>query len=412
MDQLKKILGVLKKHHFWLLAVICMICGMVGWMMASKSLSAAYVQKKANILKAFDGLKSIQGTENFPNATWKDEVAKLTTEQQKKVRQAWELVYNEQKQILKWPKEVLGDDFVDTVEKIPWGEEIPPGLRQRYAQLIKEEVPNLLNIIHASDPKSDASKEAATGPPGVAWAGASQLPNRLKWSVAPTAIEIWLAQEDLWVYSALLTIISKVNGEEYVPKIPRINSLLIGRDAADELERGMAPGHIDGPPQSGGAAGAGDAAQPAAPGGEPVEKAPDEGRYVDKDGKRVPPGTAPKAEFKRMPIFMKLTIDQRSINKLLVECANSALPVDVRYLRVNPSKASTSSGGGSSSDKAAKTGSTNTLGEGESFDVPIEVAGIIYIYNKPDTTKLGAEPAQGDAQPGAPAAPAAAAAGG
>src|SRR5262249_38863406 len=138
------------------------------------------------------------------------------------------------------------------------------------------------------------------------------------------------------------------NGDDYVLKIPKINSLVIGEPAAIQLEQGMAPGHIDGSAQGGGggdAAGQAGGAGGGGGSGEPVEKAPDQGRYVDKDGKQVAPGTAPKAEFKRMPVFLKLTIDQRAITRLLVECANSPLPVDVRQLRVNPSKASTGSTG-------------------------------------------------------------------
>ena len=39
--------------------------------------------------------------------------------------------------------------------------------------------------------------------------------------------------------------------------------------------------------------------------------------------------------------------------------------------------------------------------ESETYEVPIELAGIIYIYNPPDVAKLGAAPADAAAAPAA-----------
>ena len=42
----------------------------------------------------------------------------------------------------------------------------------------------------------------------------------------------------------------------------------------------------------------------------------------------------PFAEFKLMPIRMSLIMDQHRIPKLLVECANSNMPIEVRRVRI------------------------------------------------------------------------------
>ena len=85
-------------------------------------------------------------------------------------------------------------------------------------------------------------------------------------------------------------------------------------------------------------------------------------------------GKAPNpalAVAKRMPIRMRLLIDQRNLDDLLIACANSALIVEVRQVRFNPE---------SSTDRKA---------DDESFERTIELYGIIYIYNPVDTVLLG-----------------------
>ncbi len=417
MDQLRNILGLLKKHHFWLLAVICMISGLVGWSMASKSLSAAYKQKKGNIEKAFRGLKEISDTNPFPNSTWKDEVAKLKEREQQLVDKAAAELYDQQKQILNWP-DWLGSKFLTDIQKIAPGAEIPEDDCLLYATNINEEnkaVEHLLAIIRATPGAQAADAPGARAPPKerddsgaprVVWDDQSQVPLLLNWKGAtPQPAKVWLTQEDLWVYASVLRIIGKINGEEFVLRIPRIESLTIGAKAATALERGMGPGHIEVAAQA--ASGTGDGIQqggggagPAASSDAEAAPAPDEGRYVDANGKPMAGGGAAKEPFKRMPVYLKLSIDQREILKLLVECANSPLPIEVRQLRIgsgsgknaaNSSKVNENAGGGAGGANA----------EAESHNRPLELGGIIYIYNKP----VSSQPA-GDQPPATAAAPA------
>src|SRR5262249_20385245 len=155
---------LLQKHHFWLLSLVCVIAGLVGWSMASRSLAEAYSRSKSEIEGAFSGLETIRGEANYPNAKWKEETAKLTQAERQKVKTAWELVYNEQKDLLKWPGDLLGDDFVKKIESLPSGGEIPPAMREQYGQLIQQELPKLLANV-ATDKKS---AEEQTGPVKIA----------------------------------------------------------------------------------------------------------------------------------------------------------------------------------------------------------------------------------------------------
>ena len=56
-------------------------------------------------------------------------------------------------------------------------------------------------------------------------------------------------------------------------------------------------------------------------------------RYVDQNGRPLAPGVEqPFKEFKMMPVHMILVMDHRRIPRLLANCANSSMPVEVRRL--------------------------------------------------------------------------------
>jgi hypothetical protein len=91
---------------------------------------------------------------------------------------------------------------------------------------------------------------------------------------------------------------------------------------------------------------------------------------------------------------MLLKMDQRWIPQLLIECANAALPIEVKQLRVNPgrsgggfdSTANSSSRGGSRGGSRGQSGMDSLEADTNLADV--EIRGIVYIYNKPDETVL------------------------
>lgn len=61
------------------------------------------------------------------------------------------------------------------------------------------------------------------------------------------------------------------------------------------------------------------------------------GRYIDDEGSPLMPDDKPPfAEFNRMPVCLKLAVDQRRIPEILVSCANSSMPIDVKHVRVCP----------------------------------------------------------------------------
>ena len=81
------------------------------------------------------------------------------------------------------------------------------------------------------------------------------------------------------------------------------------------------------------------------------------GRYVDATGKPVPTSVARGEEFKRLPAYLRLFMDQREIPALLGELAAAPLPVEVRQFRLNPG--GTSGGGGAAASRPPLGGEHN-----------------------------------------------------
>lgn len=267
----------------------------------------------------------------------------------------------------------------------------------------------------------------------VDWEGRDEIVQRFSWEELPSTTKVLLAQEDLWVYEALLNIIINTNmietGEvdpdgnkvtrepvdhEECP-VKRIDTLEIGRQVAETIDRkgtsvfGAATGEAEEDAKPA-------AAAPAASRGgtegeaENLEDADLLGvRYVDDKGQPLEAGAENRfPQFNVMPIRMKLLIDQSKVSKLLAECANSSMPVDVRRLRIRP-------GTGKGLDLGPARGSrppgahgglpgpgrppvAQLMGGGGQSrspddetnlsDIPIEIEGVIYIYNPPTLKDL------------------------
>ena len=276
-------------------------------------------------------------------------------------------------------------------------------------------------------------------------------------SNTPTTKEILYAQENLWVLENLMRIIAATNGDISSPHqatIKQIISIEFGRDVrpirsrveVPRLAMSMGEGGEAGYGEGGygpegsmmdAEAGYGDMEMMdggmgygEGMGGPMGEGAmmlnPGDYRYVDKDYKKLTvedmqaATTSPTQEnyyltvAKRLPIRMRFMMDQREIDKLLVECGNANLMVEVRQVRVNPTSDGTGGGGaygGGGGGYGGEMGGMSGMGMGgmqlgggmgedmsggygpggqggqnadqneKIFDVPVEIYGIVYIYN-------------------------------
>ena len=140
-----------------------------------------------------------------------------------------------------------------------------------------------------------------------------------------------------------------------------------------------------------------------------IRKSLKDNRYLD--ASEEPLGAdepAPFAEFKRMPVIMKLIVDQRRIPEILVNCANCSMPIDVRHVRIAPDNLQ-SGGANSGAPAGALPGAAPAMGMGGSASggvslgrsalgetsgygsdaIRISIYGVINIFNAPDPQIFG-----------------------
>jgi hypothetical protein len=254
----------------------------------------------------------------------------------------------------------------------------------------------------------------------------------------PKTLEILYAQEDLWVLQTLMEIIASTNkGSEFYHEsaIKDLDYIRIGRNAggvSGSVTRLVATaGDGSGMPMASSSTPTSDMtmASPMSsmPGAGQSAAATDPGeyRYVDANFKplkasevrsvvtnpTVSEKDAVLAVAKRMPVRMRVIMDQRKLPLFLSECANSRLPLEVKQVRINRPPGSTAGGSGGGGYGAAPMSSTeggmlspfgssgggmlssqgqNRKDQGpDPNNVTAELFGIIYIYNPPNDAQLG-----------------------
>ncbi|WP_425614993.1 hypothetical protein NA78x_004879 [Anatilimnocola sp. NA78] len=283
----------------------------------------------------------------------------------------------------------------------------------------------------------------------------------------PSTLDVLYAQEDLWVLQNLMEIIKRANDKataRYDAAVKQIEFVRIGKSALGNAGQVMIVGA--GAMPGAGAPGAGGfsegmgnmpGAMPAGegmPGGEataatgPVSPTtnplfnqldPANWRYVDSNNvplagfqlREALKATAASdqansllAVAKRMPVRIRLEIDQRRMNSILTEFGNAQLPVEIRQVRINRDPAAPGSvetffaagtggpgggggmmpggnfGGGMSSGMGGFRGEGGYGGPGglsgltrdatlDNNLIKIELYGIVYLYNPVNRAILG-----------------------
>ena len=254
------------------------------------------------------------------------------------------------------------------------------------------------------------------------------------WDVRPSTAKVLLAQEELWVYEALCDVVAGVNKSATGPHnaaISNITELFVGYPAAEDNPGGVNGGRIvrKGPkmvgdamsgappdmmaPGTPGAPGGRPlnprfsgilAGGPGGPGSMPMENAPvvdadEELRnwvYVDFSGKPMKAADLAAAVDSQMvhlmPFVLRVVIDQRQIDALLVGLATAAVPIDVRQVRINAA----ASGQPGQSAPAAPV-PVNASGVGRLYDVTLELLGTVGLATPPNENTVGLEAGEGDA---------------
>jgi len=267
----------------------------------------------------------------------------------------------------------------------------------------------------------------------------------------PSPTRILLAQEELWVYGMFCDLLAGMNKTAAGPHsaaIARVDELSVGYPAAEDDPGGgsgkrivrvaSAPQPVAMDDDSGGSPTAAGVAALVRPpnarfggGGAimassaPTSSYDDEGSaavavpadpdetlrnwiYVDFAGRPLTGAELAAAVDSQMvhlmPFVLRLVIDQRQIDPLLVSLSTSAIPIDVRQIRIN------ATGGPAGGDGAMGQASfvPAAAGSGRMYDVTLELRGTVGLATPPSEKAVGLEPGDaGDANAAAPKAAAA-----
>jgi hypothetical protein len=276
MDQLKGVLVAAKKYHFWVLCGIVVTGAVVVWQTSAASGDRRFADGKQKLKTELDAVKALAGSSEPHNDQTLEELRQRQASLTKEVWTAWNYLYLDQNKANQWPAE-LGETFRAIIGSLKWGEEIPETQRYEYAMFIKKCLPRLARDLKmrmtrleweelektiktggaepsvfkkrtakkksAEDAEADAAKKAMDQSQRemiglVDWDDYEKFKDHFTWQALPSGLEIWLAQEDLWVYQALLQIIIETNqgasGHSGAP-IKRIMSMDIAQNAATAL---------------------------------------------------------------------------------------------------------------------------------------------------------------------------------
>lgn len=394
MDAIRKFMVKMKKVHFWILCVFLLGLGTGTWFAAAGRLKTEFKANRSNIDGMFNSLGPVKKVSPHPNAKFEIGMQELIAARQKGVLQAWQTKWDHQSQLLKWP-ETMPAEFLKHVNKYPVMEQIdiqknpaqdiPFVLRENYRDFIQKELPRLAEIAGAKwravieeldDSPLPASLEEVDMSV-VDWNTQDQerLVGDFTWKekqgapIVPQTLDIYVAQENLWVLSSLMHIVKETNGgadQRHLAAIKKIDFMRVGLSAVkldnagkvetirpNEVSTDAAADPMGAEPGGfgavGGMGGVTDGLGAGVPGSGPVLNAVDPlgNRYIDEKFSPIADGTEVREAVnnptiektalgvaKRLPVRLRFKMDTRKIAELLVACANAPLMLEVKQLRI------------------------------------------------------------------------------
>jgi uncharacterized membrane-anchored protein YhcB (DUF1043 family) len=457
-------LVMVKKYAFWVCVPLGLIIAMLLGMLAIADVGRSLEERKKQLDSQKAAMETLRsGATKHPNQATIDEINEKREDLGQKVLTAWETLVERQQDRNRW--EGLADRAVQDIKRKNFLDPLEPATLNSYLNFARDDIKKLLDKANINrvqlyrrsqdgreellDPKSNepllsegtGGMRGNTGrgmrgdmggssrgrgtpdAPGtsgtvvmkgkVVWEN-PQLDITMKnWNDQPQSFEVWLTQEDLWVYQALLWVVAESNKDSREASkistgrtqgagggagspasgagavrpldlsdsvVKEIVELSIGRTAATELatqsSRRINSGSGGGGMGSemgfggsggfGGSSGFGDSSSGGFGGmgggmtAEALKSMALAGRYVDDAGSPLMEANF-TGQFRRMPIYLRFVVDQRRIADVLANCANCPMPIDVLWVTINPE-------GTQSFDYASATGTGAGMGS-ESFSV-------------------------------------------
>jgi hypothetical protein len=329
MDQVKVFLLQCVKYRFWIAFGISLLLPLIGYFVGASTINDETVKQEAAIKKS-DGDVKKYTTPGVINDQYAPEVTKKKDVLVTDVDTAWRKLYAQQEPLMKWPP-VVEARFKAWGPK--WPENVDRGAVQRaitdYTFAYRDFVDEVYKTLKPWNPEDGKGIVFAPDANGLIH------PAGFNDQSPPELDKIWSEQQRLWVVTAVLDVIAKVNDSVGAKDwdtaiIKQLSDLDVGsynaRDqvatSKDEQLEPMAPILPPG-------ATAPAAAEPAGgfQGGIPAGGGPPGGSSSSRDVLflKKPEATA----YQILPIRMTVLIDQNRIPDLLVALENSPMAITV-----------------------------------------------------------------------------------
>ena len=108
MDQIKKILAVMKTHHYWIITGLVFVLATVGYVVSRLSLSSLINDRMKAVTAKYSSLSSVKNSApTHPNSHSHLEMDKLIGVMSADVKTAWEAQYKRQEKLFFWPEKAF-----------------------------------------------------------------------------------------------------------------------------------------------------------------------------------------------------------------------------------------------------------------------------------------------------------------
>lgn len=435
-DSLREQLAPLAKYHFWLLVPLVPLVLLPAVFLADAGLEATISQEKSKIDGQAAAMEAIRGEQNHPNEAWAKSIDAQAAAIRSDLVREWQALWDSQQDLRTWPP-ALGNEFLGAIAAVEAGTRPDLEFRDRelYMNTVLDLVRKLPQVMGCEqlmdgDGAEEGGAQGGRFPPGqntdteaflqlspLEWRAADQrrIFASFRWEKPPSTWQVRLAQEELWVYGLLCDTIGRMNkGAKgaFDATVTTVDELAVGYPAAEDQPGGADTGRIvrlvdpaaaaqpdDGLPRAETTESPARQPRPYHPrfsdvaarptssvvGGEaqPALSAEDELRqwiYVDFNGQPLTApelATVPDARMVHlMPFLLRVTIDQRQVDRLLADLAANPIPIDVRQVRINVTD------GGPGQSRTADQ-------RRRAFDVTLELRGTVGLATPPDPAVLG-----------------------
>lgn len=437
MDVIKNQWKIVVRYQFWILSILVLVAAASVYYLTSSSLSALITARTAKLTSTFEQVNTISSSvPTHPNPFSHAQMDKVVGMLETDIQEAWRLQFKNQIPLMVWPINAFNESSTHEifttlrpVEKyidFPLPARLPAPYdritlndRKVYKEYIGPEFKAISKKIgtewkaklggSASSAYGGGSDSTMAGMDGGGYPGVGSTATThdsadlVRWSVtsqqtllqqvvpwysmpAPSILDIYYTQEDMWLLTGIMEIIKKANGdarENHEAVVREVEYIRMGRHASRNAGvltplpsaaaassgygSGMAGmGGMDGMDMagaSGGGLSSGQGMDIKSSGGMDgggaadisIGMDPADGRYISfaaesefqpRKGaelreaiRTISPSNAVDAVAKRVAVRMRLKIDPAGLSRLIAACGSAELMLEVYQVRLNTDSA-------------------------------------------------------------------------